>query len=67
MNTTDLSKLEIKVNNLLESLEKLQSENHSLRKKLAKLAQAKADIQEKNKAAATRIRQIITHLREDFS
>jgi len=67
MNTTDLSKLEFKVSSLLESLEKLQSENHSLRKKLSKTLQSKIELQEKNKLAAARIRQIINHLRENFS
>ncbi len=67
MNTTDMSKLELKISSLLQSLERLQSENHSLRKKLAKTVQNRTTLEDKNKVAATRIRQIINHLREEIT
>lgn len=66
MNTTsDFSTLESKISTLLKSLDQLQSENHALRKKLAKMAQGHATLQEKNKLAAARIRRIIHHLKEE--
>ena len=67
MNTTDMSQLELKIATMLQSMERLQSENHSLRKKLAKMVQTRSTLEDKNKVAAARIRQIINHLREEIS
>jgi uncharacterized protein (TIGR02449 family) len=63
MNDSDLIHLELQIETLLDSREQLRIENSSLRQKLLKLTQERAELLDKNKRAATKIKRIISQLR----
>jgi uncharacterized protein (TIGR02449 family) len=63
MNDSDLIHLELQIETLLHSREQLQIENSSLRQKLLKLTQERAELLDKNKRAVTKIKRIISQLR----
>lgn len=65
MNDTDLINLELQIESLLQSREQLLTENLSLRRKLVKLTQERAELLDKNKKAAVKIKRVISHLRNE--
>lgn len=67
MNTAELSDLETQIESLLESLNRLKQDNHALRNQLAMSAHERTQLQEKNQAAADKIRRIISQLRDSLS
>jgi len=66
MITTNLSNLELQIEALLDSREQLQSDNGSLRGKLSKLTQQRAELQDKNTKAASNIKRILSQLRTEL-
>lgn len=55
----------LQVESLIQSREQLKNENQSLRQKLIKLTHERALLLDKNKCAATKIKRIIAHLRDE--
>ncbi len=66
MENLDLISLELVIETLLQSHEKLKIENGSLRHKLVKITQERAELLDKNKKAATRIKRIMSQLRSEM-
>lgn len=67
MDNSDLINLALQIETLIKSREELRCENISLRQKLTKLTQERAKLLEKNKLAATKIKRIISQLRNEMS
>lgn len=65
MENYDLLNLELRIESLIQSRQKLQCENSSLRQKLIKLTQERADLLDKNQKAAVKIKRIISQLRNE--
>lgn len=59
--------IEAHVQQLLDTLDRMQQENTFLRKKLSKLTQTRAVLVEKNRNAAEQVKRIISHLREELN
>lgn len=66
MDKVDLVNLELQIETLLQTHEKLRTENGSLRQKLSKLTQERAELVDKNNKAATKIKRIISLLRSEM-
>lgn len=66
MMDNELHNLETNVDSLLKSHGQLKVENNALRQKLAKLVQERTDLIEKNKKAATKVKRIISQLRNEI-
>ena len=66
MNTAELNDLELEVDSLIENLNRLKRENQTLRSQMAVSAQERSTLQTKNKDAATKIRRIISQLKEEL-
>jgi uncharacterized protein (TIGR02449 family) len=66
MNDIQLTRLESQIEILLKSRDQLRAENHSLRQKLAKVTQERADLLGKNQKASLKIKRIIAQLRNDI-
>lgn len=67
MSIVELNNLEFQVDALLSNLEKLQRENQALRSQLATTNRERTRLKEKNVRAATKIKRIITQLKEELS
>jgi len=67
MNTAELNDLEIQVDSLIRNLERLKTDNQALRNQLASSARERSNLREKNQLAATKIRGIISQLKEEMS
>ncbi len=65
MQNPNLANLELQIEYLLQTFERLRSENLFLRQKLIKLTQERADLTDKNKKAATKIKRIVSQLRSE--
>lgn len=66
MDNLDLINLELQIETLLQTYEKLRSENGYLRQKLIKLTQERADLLDRNKQATVKIKRIISQLRSEM-
>lgn len=66
MNDSEFIHLELQIETLIQSREQLKMENVSLRQKLIKLTQERAELLDKNKRAATKIKRIISQLRNEL-
>lgn len=66
MDSTDLINLELQIESLLQTHEKLRNENHSLRQKLVKITQERAELLDKNQKATAKIKRIISQLRSEM-
>lgn len=66
MENFDLINLELQIESLIKSREQLLSENSSLRQKLVKLTQERAELLDKNKRAGSKIKRIISQLRNEL-
>lgn len=66
MSILDLNHLELQIETLLQTREKLLSENLSLRQKLIKLTQERAELLDKNKRAASKLKRILVQLRNEI-
>ncbi len=62
----DINSLESQVETLLSSRFQLQDEMASLRHKLAKLTQERAELMDKNRKAAAMIKRIVSQLRNEL-
>lgn len=67
MSIVELNNLEFQVDTLLSNLEKLQSENQQLRSQLANSNRERGRLKEKNQKAATKIKRIISQLKEELA
>lgn len=67
MNTAELTDLELQIDSLLDSLSNLKADNQALRNQIASISQERARLRAKNHNAATKIRQIISQLKESLS
>jgi len=67
MDIVALDSLEIQITTLIQNLERSKTENLSLKKQLAESANERAGLKEKNKQAATRVREIIGQLKEEMA
>lgn len=66
MNDTELTKLETQIEALMKAHQLLKAENSSLRQKLVKITQERADLLERNQKASTKVKRIISQLRNDI-
>jgi uncharacterized protein (TIGR02449 family) len=66
METAELIELEMQVQSLIEMVESLQSENNSLRQRIATATQDRSVLQERHHDAAKRIKSIINELKEEI-
>lgn len=66
MENLDLINLELQIETLLQLHEKLKSENHSLRQKLVRINQERAELLDKNKKATSKIKRIMSQLRSEL-
>ena len=66
MNTIELNDLEIKVDHLLQTIERLRTENKSLHIQMAGLARERSLLQESKARAATEVKRIIRQLKEEL-
>jgi uncharacterized protein (TIGR02449 family) len=66
MDNFDLINLELQIESLLQAHEKLRTENLSLRQKLVKLTQERAELADTNSKAAVKIKRIISQLRNEM-
>lgn len=66
MSTFDFNHLELQIEMLIQSREKLLHENLSLRQKLIKLTQERAELIDKNKRAASKLKRMIVQLRNEI-
>lgn len=64
MEATKLVNLEVSVNQLLTKIERLQTENHMLRHKLAVSARERSTFNEQKLHAANQVKLIINQLKE---
>jgi uncharacterized protein (TIGR02449 family) len=67
MNDTDLANLDLRIDSLLRDRRNLKVENQSLRQKLFKLTQERAQLHDKNLTAASKIKRVISQLRSDIN
>lgn len=67
MDTTELSKLEQDINQMISSIEKLRVDNLSLNDQLKKHQAERERLMRLNKKASLRIQQIIRHLKGDMT
>jgi uncharacterized protein (TIGR02449 family) len=67
MNDTDLANLDLRIDSLLRDRRNLKVENQSLRQKLFKLTQERAQLHDKNQTAASKIKRVISQLRSDIN
>jgi uncharacterized protein (TIGR02449 family) len=66
MSIVELNNLEFQVDTLINNMEKLQSENQSLRNQLAVSNRERTRLKEKNQRATTKVKRIVTQLREEL-
>lgn len=66
MTEVEFVDLEAKIETLLKSRDQLKAENASLRQKLTKITQQRAELLEKNQKAAIKIRRCIEQLRDEI-
>lgn len=66
MNTIEISDLELQIDNLIRAMERMKTENQSLRHKLSNSSQERARLQDKNKRASIQIKQVIRQLKEEL-
>lgn len=67
MKILEFNDLELQVDQLIRALERLKTENMSLHNKLTGCARERARLQEKNRKAAIKIKQVINQLKENLS
>ena len=67
MNDVDLADLDQRIDALLRDRRHLKGENQSLRQKLFKLTQERAQLQDKNLIAASKIKRVLSQLRSDIN
>ena len=67
MNDVDLANLDVQIDVLLRDRRHLKMENHSLRQKLFRLTQERAQLHDKNQIAALKIKRVISQLRSDLN
>lgn len=67
MDTTALSHLEVSIDQLLNKIDRLKFENHTLRHKIAQSARERSRLIEQKKLAANQIKLIMNELRETLS
>lgn len=67
MDHLDLINLELQIESLLQSHHKLLVENTSLRHKLIKLTQERAELVDKHRKAVIKIKRIVSQLRTELS
>lgn len=66
MTEVEFVDLESKIEMLLKSRDQLKAENASLRQKLTKITQQRAELLDKNQKAAAKIRRFIEQLRNEI-
>lgn len=66
MSDLDLNEFTLKIDALLKSRQQLKAENLFLRQKLLKVTQERADLQEKNQKAVSKIKRLIQELRNEY-
>lgn len=67
MNTLEINNLDIKLDALLREYHKLLKENHYLREQLTMLKQDHSVLSSKNQLAVTRIKHVISQLRDEIN
>ncbi len=67
MNDVDLANLDQRIEALLHDRRHLKLENQSLRQKLFRLTQERAQLQDKNFMAASKIKRVLSQLRSDIN
>ncbi len=67
MNDLDLTDLDLRIEALLRDRRHLKMENQSLRQKLFKITQERAQLQDKNLTAASKIKRVLSQLRSDIN
>jgi|JI10StandDraft_1071094.scaffolds.fasta_scaffold1664151_2 uncharacterized protein (TIGR02449 family) len=67
MNDLDLADLDIRIDSLLRDRQHLKVENQSLRQRLFRLTQERAQLQDKNLIAASKIKRVLSQLRSDIN
>jgi len=67
MNDIELTNLDLQIEALLRDRRNLKMENHSLRLKLFRLTQERAQLHDKNQIAASKIKRVISQLRSDLN
>jgi uncharacterized protein (TIGR02449 family) len=66
MNTLEINNLDIKLDTLVREYRKLLKENEYLREQLTMLKQDHSVLSNKNQLAVTRIKHVISQLREEI-
>jgi uncharacterized protein (TIGR02449 family) len=66
MDPIEFVNLELQIESLLQTYEKLRSENNYLRQRLTKLTQERAELLDRNKKATVKIKRIISQLRSEI-
>ncbi len=67
MSIVELNNLEFQVDTLIKNLETLQVENQSLKSQLAISNRDRTRLKERNDRAATKIKRIISQLKDELS
>ena len=67
MSTVQLNNLEFQIDTLLHRLEKLQTENQSLRNQLAHTHREKMRLRDRNQKAVTKVKRIVSQLKEELA
>ncbi len=66
MNDVELANLDQRIEALIRDRRHLKSENQSLRQKLFRITQERAQLQDKNLMAASKIKRVLSQLRSDI-
>ncbi|MCH9745064.1 MAG: hypothetical protein K0U29_09065 [Gammaproteobacteria bacterium] len=66
MNTAELNNLEFQIESLIQTLQRLRTDNQALKHKLANSTRERSRLQELNIKSAGKIKQIITQLKDEL-
>ena len=67
MDVTKLKDLELQVEQLIVTIQQLESENASLKRRLHSAVQDRSSLQERHQNASAQIKKIISQLKEELS
>ena len=67
MNIAELTDLELQIDHLIHSIERLKAENLSLRQKMGSSIRERTRLKEQNQNVTVKIKRIIHKLREELS
>lgn len=67
MEVTKINDLELQVEHLIETIQQLETDNHSLKQRLHAAVQDRSSLQERHQAATAQIKKIIRQLKEELA